>query len=264
MLREEVEAWRTSRDGAAQRTRDFIRLEKTARQLKTQVDRLVDAYEAAAIKVEELQARRERLEAEKEATQARREELETQEMARVRLDRLGDDLSAFAATLRAGLDKLDFQGRQRLIRLLLERVVVTGDHVAIEHAIPLSGRFAGLRPPEVRHAAIRQLRQALQTEWRTRAVAAQAFQSFAVACAHGDARMHVEPRRFRDPRALASSAEASLLSREECGWEAGPHEERGTDARAAPAPRRAATAQHSAFRWIRASRPNPGRYHVLT
>ena len=149
MLQKEVEAWRTSRDGAAQRTRDFIRLEKTARQLQTQVDRLVDAYQAGAIKVEELQARRERLEAEKEATQARRQELETQEMARVRLDRLGDDLSAFAATLRAGLDKLDFQGRQRLIRLLLERVVVTGDHVAIEHAIPLSGRFAGLRPREV-------------------------------------------------------------------------------------------------------------------
>jgi hypothetical protein len=70
-------------------------------------------------------------------------------MARIRLDRLGDDLSTFAATLRAGLDKLDFQGRQRLIRLLLERVVVTGDHVAIEHAIPLSGRFTGLRPREV-------------------------------------------------------------------------------------------------------------------
>jgi site-specific DNA recombinase len=168
MLQKEVEAWRTSRDGAAQRTRDFIRLEKTARQLQTQVDRLVDAYQAGAIKVEELQARRERLEAEKEATQARRQELETQEMARVRLDRLGDDLSTFAATLRAGLDKLDFQGRQRLIRLLLERVVVTGDHVAIEHAIPLSGRFAGLRPREVRHAAIRQHRQALQAERRTR------------------------------------------------------------------------------------------------
>jgi hypothetical protein len=30
------------------------------------------------------------------------------------------------------------------VRLLVERVVVTGDHVAIEHAIPLSGRFCGV------------------------------------------------------------------------------------------------------------------------
>jgi hypothetical protein len=55
----------------------------------------------------------------------------------------GDDLEAFAATLRSGLGNLDFQGRQRLVRLLVERVVVTGDHVAIEHAIPLTGRFCG-------------------------------------------------------------------------------------------------------------------------
>src|SRR5215468_673388 len=66
-------------------------------------------------------------------------------MDRARRARLGEDLAAFAATLRSGLAHLDFAGRQRLVRLLLERVVITGDHVAIEHVIPLSGRFAGLR-----------------------------------------------------------------------------------------------------------------------
>ena len=56
--------------------------------------------------------------------------------------------------------------------------------------------------------------QALQASFWARAVAAQAFQSFAVARAHGDACMHVEPRRFRHPRALARCAKPSLLSRE--------------------------------------------------
>ena len=70
---------------------------------------------------------------------------------------------------------------------------------------------------EVRHAAVGKDRQALQAERRPRAVAAQAFQSFAVARAHHDARMHIEPRRFRHPRALARSAKASLLSRERHG-----------------------------------------------
>ena len=67
---------------------------------------------------------------------------------------------------------------------------------------------------EVRHAAVGKDRQALQASLWARAVAAQAFQSFAVVSAHGDARMYVEPRRFRHPRALARSTEASFLSRE--------------------------------------------------
>jgi site-specific DNA recombinase len=150
MLRHEIEAWRSSQEGDAQRTQDLARLESAERRLQGQVERLVDAYQAGGITVDELKARRARLEAEKEAAHARRQELLAQEKDRARLGRLGEDLAAFAATLRTGLDKLDFLGRQRLVRLLLERVVVTGDHVAIEHAIPLSGRFGGLRPQDRR------------------------------------------------------------------------------------------------------------------
>ena len=67
---------------------------------------------------------------------------------------------------------------------------------------------------QIRHAAILEDREALQTEWRTRAIAAQAFESFAVAGTHRDARVRVEAQHFRDPRALARTARASLLSRE--------------------------------------------------
>ena len=145
MLQQEIEAWRSSREGMAQRTRDRARLETTERRLQGQIERLVDAYQAGAMSVEELKARRERLDAAKQATRTRREELAAQDQHQAHVDRLADDLEAFAATLRAGLEDLDFAGRQRLVQLLVERVVVTGDHVAIEHAIPLSGRFSGLR-----------------------------------------------------------------------------------------------------------------------
>src|SRR6185369_4317065 len=93
----------------------------------------------------ELKARRERLEAARAAARVRVEELTALELDRSRLEALGEDLAAFAATLRAGLQNLDFHGRQRLVRLLVERVIVTGTHVAIEHAIPMSGRFSVLR-----------------------------------------------------------------------------------------------------------------------
>ena len=122
MLLQEVEAWRTSRAGAEQAARDRTRLEGAEQRLREQVDRLVDAYQRGALSVEELKARRERLEASRDAARARIEELAGEEMDRDRLDRLGDDIEAFADTLRAGLGKLDFQNRQRLVRLLVEKV----------------------------------------------------------------------------------------------------------------------------------------------
>lgn len=145
MLVEEIAAWRASREGAAHATRDLAHLERVQRHAALQIERLIDAYQRGALSVEELKGRRERLEATRAGARARAEELAAHEIDRARLDRLGEDLAAFAATLRAGLTHLDFAGRQRLVRLLVERVVVSGDHAAIEHAIPLSGRFAGLR-----------------------------------------------------------------------------------------------------------------------
>ncbi|WP_437983486.1 recombinase family protein [Sorangium sp. So ce117] len=145
MLLQEIEAWRSSRAGEDQSRRDRARLESAERKLQTQIERLVDAYQAGAISVEELKARRDRLDAEQRAVRVRIEEIAAQDQNQTRLNQLADDLTSFAATLREGLDKLDFVGRQRLVRLLIERVVVTGDHVAIEHAIPLSGRFSPLR-----------------------------------------------------------------------------------------------------------------------
>jgi len=143
MLLREIAAWRSSRAGAPQLSRDRARVQKVQRQLGGQIERLIDAYQRGAISLDELKARRERLEAERDAARLRAEDLLAEESDRTRLDRLGDDLEAFASTLRAGLNDLDFAGRQRIVRLLVERVVVTGDEVAIEHAIPLNGRFRG-------------------------------------------------------------------------------------------------------------------------
>jgi site-specific DNA recombinase len=144
MLLKEVEAWRVSRSNAQPKERERAHFDGAQRQLTQQIERLIDAYQRGGISIDELKGRRERLEAARDAARAQAEQLAADEMNRSRTERLGDDLKAFAATLRAGLGELDFAGRQRLVRLLIERVVVTGDRVAIEHAIPLSGRFCGL------------------------------------------------------------------------------------------------------------------------
>jgi site-specific DNA recombinase len=145
MLLQEIRAWHTSRQAASSATKEIVELQSAQRRLEQQVERLLDAYQRGAMSVEQLQARRERLDSAMSAMRLRAEDLDVQRKDCARIDRISNDLVAFAATLRDGLDLLDFAGRQRLVRLLLERVVVTGDNLTIEHAIPLSGRFGGLR-----------------------------------------------------------------------------------------------------------------------
>src|SRR5690606_20268444 len=145
MLQQEVQAWQTSRQAASNISKEVARLEATHHQLELQLDRLLDAYQRGAMSVEQLKARRERLDAAMAAARMRGEDLAAQQVDSTRVTRIAKDIAVFAATLRHGIDALNFTERQRLVRLLLERVVVAGDNLTIEHAIPLSGRFGGLR-----------------------------------------------------------------------------------------------------------------------
>lgn len=71
MLAHEVQAWRTSREGAAHTERERARLEGSCHHLQNQIDRLIVAYQHGALELEKLKARRERLEAAQEASRAR-------------------------------------------------------------------------------------------------------------------------------------------------------------------------------------------------
>jgi site-specific DNA recombinase len=150
MLLQELEAWRSTRAGIDLKTRERVRVENLDHKLQLQIERLVDAYQCGALTIDELKARRERLEAQRSAQQLHLQQLIAAERDAVRVDQLAEDLATFAATLRSGLDALDFAGRRRLVHLLVERVVVKGDTVSIEHAIPLSGRFGGLSSRSLR------------------------------------------------------------------------------------------------------------------
>src|SRR5690606_29549413 len=145
MLQQEVQAWQTSRQAASNISKEVARLEATHHQLELQLDRLLDAYQRGAMSVEQLKARRERLDAAMAAARMRGDDLAAQQVDSTRVTRIAKDIAVFSATLRDGIDALNFTERQRLVRLLLERVVVSGDNLTIEHAIPLSGRFGGLR-----------------------------------------------------------------------------------------------------------------------
>jgi site-specific DNA recombinase len=110
--------------------------------------RLLDAYQAGLFDLDELTrrtsaltARHHQLVHEKETFTTRSAELATQ-------NRLRDRLAGFSERIAASLDDLDFEGRQRLLRLVVERIHVTGWRVDIHLKIPIPDDPPDNDPPD--------------------------------------------------------------------------------------------------------------------
>ena len=109
--------------------------------------RLVDAYEAGAIELEDLQGRSARL---REQIQRMRDDLGTTEHALAEAGRLREVVTrfeSFAARVRDGLERLSWNDRQHLIRLLVRRVEITPDGAIIVYRIPGSTPHVASTPP---------------------------------------------------------------------------------------------------------------------
>ena len=119
--------------------------------------RLIDIYQAGLVELteltrrnQELSSRRARLQAQRQQLVADRAELTTNNQLR---KRVGD----FAKAVAASIDELDFAGRQKLMRIVVEQVRVTGWQVQIRLRIPLDQPPALPSPatsarPRARHA----------------------------------------------------------------------------------------------------------------
>jgi site-specific DNA recombinase len=141
-LAQEITTWveksaSTHPEADARLQRATARLEDLTRQR----DRLTDAYQLGALALELFRDRittldQTRLAAEQQLSNLRAERLET-DVARSRA--LG--AQEVARSLRASLENADFEMRQTILRLLVERVVVTNQRLEIHLAIPVSGNF---------------------------------------------------------------------------------------------------------------------------
>jgi site-specific DNA recombinase len=115
----------------------LARLDRRAEAAEAERRRLADLYQAGVIgaadmtrRAAELDSRRRRIDDERQALVAQRAELAEH-------NRLSQRIEAFAARALAGLDGLDFEGRQQLLRLVLEDVRVQGWQVELRLRIPL-------------------------------------------------------------------------------------------------------------------------------
>ena len=111
-----------------------------AQRWKTQQEqalkRLLDAYEAGAMSLEELTPRAQRLREQLHHAEQRVKEAETKITENTVLRAVVGRLQEFAQQVKAGLDRLDWNARRQLIRTLVMRVEIGDDKVVVIYRLP--------------------------------------------------------------------------------------------------------------------------------
>jgi site-specific DNA recombinase len=105
--------------------------------------RLADLYQAGLIDLPELQRRARELDDRRSTLAEQRQHLADQRAELATSNRLRHRLNAFATTATAALEELDFDQRQKLLRLIIDEVRVTGWNVELRLHIPLDEHSDG-------------------------------------------------------------------------------------------------------------------------
>lgn len=123
--------------GGARERVEAEKLQGLLRRLGREEERLLDAYQAGVISLDELGRRREQL---RERRRALEEQHQHQERCRQQAStarHVLQDLTAFCERMRARLDDTTLEEQQQILGLLIERIVVGEDTLEIRHVIPL-------------------------------------------------------------------------------------------------------------------------------
>ncbi len=117
----------------AEQRRLAVRLEGLGRQDA----RLVDAYQAEVITLEELAERRTNLAQQRRVLTKQREHGEQLRQQRVRAQETLSSVRRFCERIRARLAMVSFDEQQTILQLLIERIIVGDEILEIRHVIPL-------------------------------------------------------------------------------------------------------------------------------
>jgi site-specific DNA recombinase len=111
--------------------------EAQLRRLDREEQRLLDAYQAEAIELDELKKRREQVQIRRQVLTMRRDQEQRLRSERQTAKEVWADLTAFCERVRSRLDEATLAEKQRILQLLIERVIVGEDTLEIRHVIPL-------------------------------------------------------------------------------------------------------------------------------
>ena len=118
------------------------RLHRRLQQTDAERRRVVDLYQMQAIELPGFQTRHREVIDRHRQLEQEREALVRQSQELAVNNRLARRVETFASRVRQGIDALDFEQRQRLVRLLVEEVRVTGAERSDPPAHPPGRAFA--------------------------------------------------------------------------------------------------------------------------
>jgi hypothetical protein len=116
--------------------RELRRVERQRAALAREEQRLIDAYQAWVVELEELRTRRQRLCEGGQRLDERAQVVRQQLVQAQRAATLAETVTAFCARIQAHLVEPSFAVKQKVLRLVVERIVVTDEEIVIEHVIP--------------------------------------------------------------------------------------------------------------------------------
>jgi site-specific DNA recombinase len=129
-----------SRDAASAQLRARIeRLNRADR-------RLLEAYQAEVISLEELSSQRRALAEQRHLAEQHYENQRHVEERRLKAQEAFADLTAFSERISARLETASIAERQAILRLVVERIIVHDDALEIQHVIPLRSNTPGNGP----------------------------------------------------------------------------------------------------------------------
>ena len=99
--------------------------------------RLIDLYQSGLLELTEVQRRAQEIDGRRELLEEERRVLVEQRNLLAQQNRLRHRIAGFAQRVCGGLNELTFAQRQKLVRLSVEQVRVTGEHVELRLRIPL-------------------------------------------------------------------------------------------------------------------------------
>jgi hypothetical protein len=135
--------------------------------LGRQLERLTEAYLGEVIPLAEYHRRRKDLEQREEALASQEKQLQGQARQRMELAGVAGSIEDFCERVRGGLAEATFEQRRKLVELLIDRVIVTGEEVEIRYVIPTDPsseqvRFCHLRSDYLGDPSTRQHSNALR------------------------------------------------------------------------------------------------------
>ncbi len=116
---------------------DAHKLEAQLKRLTKEEGRLIDAYQAEVINLEELRERRGQLDIRRQGLRAQQEEQARQVREVAQSQQVLTDLRAFCERVRTRLGEVTLEEQQAILQLVIERVMVGEDTLEIRHVFPL-------------------------------------------------------------------------------------------------------------------------------